>query len=117
MRSASRSASADLPLAVGPAISQMRRSSSARTVMRIVLTVVARNFDALQEALPQALEAVAGVGSTIADTDILGAGAADIFFDHDDPTIVRARVDGALERAPVDTAVRRADPRPRRLRT
>jgi phosphoserine phosphatase len=83
--------------------------------MRIVLTVVARNFDALQDALPLALEGVAGAGSTIADTDILGAGAADIFFDHVDPTIVRARVDSALERAPVDTCVQLAEHRRKRL--
>ena len=58
---------------------------------------------------------MAGAGSTIADTDILGAGAADIFFDHVDPTIVRARVDSALERAPVDTCVQLAEHRRKRL--
>src|ERR1700722_15251401 len=97
---ARRSASADLPLAVGPAISQMR-GSEPEADMRIVLTLVARDYDALQETLPLALEAVAGSGSTIKDTEILGDGAADIFFDHDDPNIVRAKADGLLERQPV----------------
>ena len=59
--------------------------------MRIVLTVVAPNYDGLREALPYAHgQAVAGTGSPIQDTDILGDGAADIFFDHDDPTIARS---------------------------
>ena len=94
---ASRSARADLPLAVGPAISQMR-CFTARGAMQIVLTLVAPDFDVLQEALPLALEAVAGAGSPVKDTEILGDGAADIFLDHDDPTISRARAEDALER-------------------
>jgi phosphoserine phosphatase len=83
--------------------------------MRIVLTVVARDFDALQEALPNALEAVAGAGSPVQDTEILGPGAADIFIDHDDPTILRARAEDALERAPVDICVQLAEHRKKRL--
>jgi phosphoserine phosphatase len=83
--------------------------------MRIVLTLVANGYEALQDALPNALEAVAGSGSPIGDTDILGDGAADIFFDHDDPTIVRAACEGALERAPVDICVQLAQHRKKRL--
>ncbi len=83
--------------------------------MRIVLTLVAPDFDALQAALPQALEGVAAAGSPIKDTDILGPGAADIFLDHDDPTIVRAKAEGALERDPVDLCVQLAEHRKKRL--
>ena len=83
--------------------------------MRIVLTVVAPTYDALQEALPHALEAVARGGSTIEDTDVLGDGAADIFFDHDDPTIVRAKAEDVLAREPVDICVQLAEHRKKRL--
>jgi phosphoserine phosphatase len=83
--------------------------------MRIVLTLVARDFDALQQTLPLALEAVAGCGSTVEDTDILGPGAADLFFDHDDATIVRAKAETALERHEADVCVQLAEHRRKRL--
>jgi len=83
--------------------------------MRIVLTVVAKDFDALQEALPHALEAVAASGSPVADTEILGAGAADIFFEHDDPVIAKARAEDAVERAKADICVQLAEHRKKRL--
>ena len=83
--------------------------------MRIVLTVVVPDYDKLQEILPQTLEAVAGAGSTIQDTDILGDGAFDIFFDHDDPTIVRAKAESALEREPADICVQLVEHRKKRL--
>src|SRR5580704_5689692 len=111
---ASRSASADLPLAVGPAINQMR-GSKIGTDMRIVLTLVTKDFDALQEALPQALEAVAGCGSPIADTDILGPAAADLFFEHDDPIIARAKAEAALEHTEADICVQLVEHRRKRL--
>ena len=69
----------------------------------------------MQEALPHALEAVALSGSTIVDTETLGDGAFDIFFDHDDPTIVRARAEDALERQPADICVQVAERRKKRL--
>jgi phosphoserine phosphatase len=83
--------------------------------MRLVLTLVATDFDALQLALPQALEAVAGSGSPVKDTDILGPGAADLFFDHDDLAIVRARAKDALKRDTVDICVQVAEHRRKRL--
>ena len=83
--------------------------------MRIVLTLVARDFDALQDNLPLALEAVAAGGSPVADTDILGSGAADIFFEHDDPTIVRAKAEDMLERSAVDVCVQLAEHRRKKL--
>ena len=83
--------------------------------MRTVLTVVVPDYDTLQELLPQALEAVARSGSIIEDTDILGDGAFDIFFDHDDPTIVRAKAEDVLERAPADICVQLVEHRKKRL--
>ena len=83
--------------------------------MRIVLTVVVPDYDTLQNVLPQTLEAVAGAGSAIEDTDILGDGAFDIFFDHDDPTIVRAKAQDALQYAQVDICVQLAEHRKKRL--
>ena len=80
-----------------------------------MLTLVAKDYDGLQETLPLALEAVAGSGSMIKDTEVLGDGAADIFFDHDDPTIVRASADSALERSAVDICVQAAEHRKKRL--
>lgn len=77
--------------------------------------MVAPDFDALQDALPTALEAVAGAGSPIEDTEILGPGAADIVIEHDDPTILKARAVDALERTPVDLCVQVAEHRRKRL--
>jgi phosphoserine phosphatase len=83
--------------------------------MRTVLTVVVPDYDTLQEILPHAVDAVARCGSTIEDTDILGEGAFDIFFDHDDLTIVRAKVEDALEREQADICVQLAEHRKKRL--
>jgi len=91
------------------------RLSELGSDMRIVLTLVAKDFDALQEHLPIALEAVAAGGRPIADTDILGPGAADIFFEHDDPAIVRAKAASLLERTPVDVCVQLAEHRRKKL--
>ena len=83
--------------------------------MRLVLTLVARDFDALQEALPPALEAVAGAGRPVLDTQVLGEGAADIFTEGDDPAPLRALVDRALERQSVDFCVQPANGRKKAL--
>jgi len=83
--------------------------------MRTVLTLVAKDYDALQETLPHALEAVASSGSPVLDTEILGEGAADVFFDHADPTIVRAKAEDFLERSEVDLCVQLAEHRKKRL--
>jgi phosphoserine phosphatase len=83
--------------------------------MRTVLTVVAKDYDALQEALPHALEAVASSGATIEDTEVLGDGAADVFFDHSDPTIIRAKAEDYLQRSQVDLCVQLAEHRKKRL--
>ena len=106
---ARRKARADLPLAVGPAISQMRAS------MLLVLTLVAGDFDGLQDALPLALEAVAACGRPVKDTDILGEGAADLFVEGEDPRALRLAVARAFERKRVDFCVQPADGRRKRL--
>jgi phosphoserine phosphatase len=83
--------------------------------MRLVLTLVARDFDGLQDALAEGLEAVAGTGRTIADTQVLGEGAADIFVDGADLAALRARVAAAFEHQPVDVCVQPAEGRRKRL--
>jgi phosphoserine phosphatase len=83
--------------------------------MRLVLTLVARDFDGLQDALPAALEAVAGTGRTIADTRVLGDGAADVFVDGGELSGLRARAAGALASLPVDICVQPAEGRRKRL--
>ena len=83
--------------------------------MQAVLTLVAKDYEGLQQAMPHALEAIAGSGSPIGDTDVLGDGAVDIFFEHDDPTIVRARAEDYLERSDVDLCVQLAEHRRKRL--
>src|ERR1700742_3961751 len=95
--SARRSASADLPLAVGPAISQMRGS------MDLVLTVVAPpNAGAFSANLR---EVFAGVGARGKESRRLDAGdmaATDVILEADDLTPVRAALHLALEGQPVD---------------
>jgi phosphoserine phosphatase len=83
--------------------------------MRIVLTLVAQNYDALQAAMPQALEAVAGSGRSIADTGMLGDKAADIFIEGGDIAVLRARLASAMVRDPVDVCVQAAEGRRKRL--
>jgi phosphoserine phosphatase len=83
--------------------------------MQIVLTLVAKDYDGLQEYLPQALEAVARCGSPVSDTELLGDGAMDLFFQHNDPILARAKATGAMERAEADFCVQLADHRKKRL--
>jgi phosphoserine phosphatase len=83
--------------------------------MRLVLTLVARDYDGLHEALAEGLEAVAGTGRSIAGTEVLGEGAADLFVDGGDLAWLRARVAAAFEGREVDTCVQPADGRRKRL--
>jgi phosphoserine phosphatase len=83
--------------------------------MRLVLTLVAPDHDGLQEALPAALEAVAGAGRPVAGTQVLGEGAADIFVDGADLARLRASAREALERQPTDVCVQPAAGRRKRL--
>lgn len=79
--------------------------------MRLVLTLVALNFDDLQTALPEALEAVSQAGRPVLDTRVLGEGAMDIFTDGESPEALRAFAVRALERRPVDLCVQPAEGR------
>ena len=83
--------------------------------MRLVLTLVAAGLDALQEALPAGLEAVAAIGRPVSDTQILGDGAADLFIDGGDASGLRVHAARALERQRVDFCVQPAAGRKKRL--
>jgi phosphoserine phosphatase len=83
--------------------------------MRLVLTLVARDFDSLQDALPAAVEAVAGAGAPVSDMEVLGDGAADIFVEDVALATLRARAARGLERQGVDHCVQPAKGRRKRL--
>ncbi|MBV9994092.1 MAG: phosphoserine phosphatase SerB [Caulobacteraceae bacterium] len=83
--------------------------------MQIVLTVVAPDPEVLQQALPKALEAVAACGAPVKQTQALGPGAADVFLEHDDPTIIRAAAETALEGKAADVCAQLAGRRRKRL--
>jgi phosphoserine phosphatase len=83
--------------------------------MRLVLTLVAGGLEALHDALPAALDAVAAAGRPVGETAILGEGAADIFVDGDGPAALRGLAGQALERRRVDFCVQPAAGRRKRL--
>jgi phosphoserine phosphatase len=83
--------------------------------MLLVLTLVAADYDGLQEALPAALEAVAGCGAPVKASEILGEGAADLFVEGDGPARLRAAASAALERQKIDFCVQAAAHRRKRL--
>ena len=83
--------------------------------MRVALTLVAADHHALQAVLPEALEAAAVTGLTVADTHVLGDGAIDLAFEGAEPTVLNAQVARALERKSVDFCVQPAFGRKKRL--
>ena len=83
--------------------------------MTLVLTLVARDHDGLQQALPEVLEGVAGAGRAIVDTQMLGEGAADIFIEAVDLVDIRARALRALNRCEADLCVQPVEGRRKRL--
>src|SRR5215218_6895962 len=89
--SASLSASADLPLAVGPAISQMR------PVMQLVLTLVGPDGAETKAAHGRIVEALASAAAEVKPPIMLGHGAVDVPLDADDP---KAAIAEALGDAP-----------------
>src|SRR5690606_32593159 len=97
--SASRSASADLPLAVGPAISQMRGS------MQIALTLVSPDAEAVSAAVPAVAAALAGVRARVKEPRPLGPGAIDLLVEGEDVARIRAVAETALADTPVDVCV------------
>jgi len=83
--------------------------------MRLVLTLVASKPDGLRDALPAALEAIAGAGRNVAETRTLGEGAFDLFVEGGDLHALRAHALRALERHTVDLCVQPAEGRRKRL--
>jgi len=79
--------------------------------MPTVLTLVARDFNALHDALSDALEAVAGLGNPIADTQSLSDVAIDIIVQGDDHARLRERAGAALAGQAVDFCVQPAEGR------
>jgi len=65
--------------------------------------------------LPHALEAMAGAGCSIQETDVLGDGAFDLVVEHGDPAVIRRAADSAFERHPVDLCVQPLAGRRKRL--
>jgi phosphoserine phosphatase len=83
--------------------------------MLVVLTLVAPNLDSLEEVIPHTLEAMAGAGCTIKDSEILGDGAADFVVDHGDPAVIRRAAEQALARHPIDVCAQPLARRRKRL--
>jgi phosphoserine phosphatase len=97
--SANRSARLDLPLAVGPAISQMRGS------MQLALTLVSPEAGAAADAWPLVAQALAGVGARVKEPRTLGPGALDAAVEAEDAPVVRAAAEAALAGRAVDLCV------------
>jgi phosphoserine phosphatase len=83
--------------------------------MRLAFTLVAPDYDALQDAIPAALEAVAQAGRPADGLDVLGEGAADIFVEGAELVELRAAARRGLERIAVDFCVQPAEGRLKRL--
>jgi phosphoserine phosphatase len=83
--------------------------------MLLVVTLVARDLDALEESLPLALEAVAATGSPVKHMAVLGDGAADLIVDGEGPEALRFHVGRALERKAIDFCAQPAEGRAKRL--
>jgi phosphoserine phosphatase len=83
--------------------------------VRLVLTLVCRDHDALQHALPEALEAVAAAGRPVSGTAMLGEGAMDLFTEGDSPAPLAAAAARALERRAADVCAQAAEGRAKRL--
>ncbi len=107
--SASRSAKPDLPLAVGPAISQMRGS------MQLALTLVSPEPGAAADALTLVGQALAGVRARVKEPRPLGTGALDLAVEADDERAVRQAAEAALAGRPVDVCVQLWNGRKKRL--
>src|SRR5688500_11680883 len=106
--SASVRARADLPLAVGPAISQMR------PVMELVLTLVSPDAATTAAAADRAKAALAGAGIAVKAPKPLGEGAVELHllaYRAEVEAVVATELDGL----PVDTCVQPAAGRRKRL--
>ncbi len=105
VHSANCRAWADLPLAVGPAISQMRGAMSELSTIPTVLTIVGANPDAYAQA-------VSRVEARLSSRrDDLGPLAADFFVEDGEVAAIR----GDLADLAVDIAIQPAENRRKRL--
>jgi phosphoserine phosphatase len=83
--------------------------------MRLAFTLVAPDHDALQDAIPAALEAAAQAGRPADGLEVLGEGAADIFIEGAELAAVRAAANRGMARSGVDFCVQPAEGRFKRL--
>jgi phosphoserine phosphatase len=83
--------------------------------MLVVLTLVASDLSILETNLPHALEAVAGSGCTIQETDVLGDGAVDLIVEHADPKAIHRAAANALQYSPIDLCAQSLAHRRKRL--
>jgi phosphoserine phosphatase len=108
--SASLSASADLPLAVGPAISQMRGS------MDLVLTLVAPpDAGAFSINLREVFASVGAKGKESRKVEAGDCAVVDVILEADDPTAVRAALQAPLADQELDWCVQPLAGRRKRL--
>jgi phosphoserine phosphatase len=98
-----------LPLAVGPAISQMRGS------MQIALTLVSPDAAAAPAAVNSVVEALAGLRARVKEPRPLGPGAVDLLVEGEDPAALRAAAEAVLEGLAVDVCVQPWNGRRKRL--
>jgi phosphoserine phosphatase len=98
-----------LPLAVGPAISQMR------PVMQIVLTLASPDGSLNRTAGGKIAEALAGAGFDVKAPVMLGHGAADLPFEGDNLDRAKAIVAPIIDGFPIDWCVQPAEGRRKRL--
>jgi phosphoserine phosphatase len=99
----------------GPALAATSRISQGGVAVRLVLTLVCRDLDALQAALPEGLEAVAAAGQPVSGMTVLGEGAMDLFTDGETPAPLAAAAARALERREADFCAQNAEGRAKRL--
>src|SRR5688500_10763177 len=98
--SARRRASADLPLAVGPAISQMRGS------MDLVLTLVAPpNAGAFSINLREVFASAGAKGKESRKVEAGECAVVDVILEADDPVAVRAALQAPLSGQELDWCV------------
>ena len=83
--------------------------------MRLVLTLVCRDFETLQGAVGEGLEAVAGAGHPVLEMRQLGEGALDLFTEGDSAQTLASAAARALERQPADFCAQPAEGRRKRL--
>ena len=110
MAAASRKASADLPLAVGPAISQMRGS------MELVLTLVAPpNAGAFSVNLREVFASVGARGKESRKLDAGDGAATDVILEADEVAAVRAALTVPMAGQKLDWCLQPLEGRRKRL--